>query len=185
MDTEEAEKAARGSGFDALPSTEQQGKPAGDDGSGEGAVETKQDTSAPPRSGALFPVPRLQPRHRLRAPRPPRPVLQRPKRPPSATTTWTKPPTLPSAASRTTPPKADTTLTPNPWWGFEKNKRGRFKAVLNAPPGGPATPRLRVRQQRLVSRTGGRATRQTLHHSLHDLYAQFGHFGCNAKRSRF
>lgn len=133
MDTEEAEKAARGSGFDALPSTEQQGKPAGDDGSGEGAVETKQDTSAPhvpePVSG---------------------PPASAPTSPEGSETPTARPSTTETTSERhddmdettdstkrgleDTPPKADTTLTPNPWWGFEKNKRGRFKAVLNAPP---------------------------------------------------
>lgn len=133
MDTEEAEKAARGLGFDAPPSTEQQGKPAGDDGSGEGAVETERDKSAPnilePASG---------------------PPASDPTSPGGSKTPTARPSTTKTTSERhddmdettdstkrgleDTPPKTDTTLNPNPWWGFEKNKRGRFKVVLNAPP---------------------------------------------------
>ncbi|XP_040064703.1 uncharacterized protein LOC120838726, partial [Ixodes scapularis] len=133
MDTEEAERAARGLGFDTTPSTEQQGKPAGDDGSGEGALGTKRDKSAPhvlePASGP-----------RASAPTSPEGSKTPTARPSTTETTSKRHDDMDETTDSTkrgledTPPKADTTLNPNPCLGFEKNKRGRFKVVLNAPP---------------------------------------------------
>ncbi|CAN7983824.1 unnamed protein product, partial [Ixodes hexagonus] len=126
MDSEEAEKAARGLQFDAPPSTEHQGKPAGADGSGEGTAERREDKLAPhvpePVSGP--PASAQKSPEGSQAPPAARPSTAE-KKPSERQDDMDETTDSTKRGLEDTPPTAGTTPNPNPWLGFEKNKRGR------------------------------------------------------------